>query len=326
MVKNGLREQALALLDGTRPWDPVIPWEPEIGNDVSLLHRWADAGYGFVSWHPAGDRHDIRTGLLRVAACRRAVDAAPGCSIVTTVDEILAANEAGQLAVGLHLEGSNCFEQDLDAVYLYWLAGVRFVHPVFNVANPVGGGCADTKQSGLTEFGRRLIREFDELGIVPDGAHGGRRMTLEMAEVTGGPMVFSHVGCDRLHPHIKNVTDEQIRACADTGGVIGVTGANNYLGASTASRIVDHMEHIAGLVGPEHVALGLDYVDDAAFLDRYVAEHIDEWPGTWAPWSFSQPSAITNVVAELLERGFSASDVEGILQRNWRRVAEQTWT
>ena len=313
------------LLARVRPWDPVIPWEPEIGNDASLLSRWHGAGYSFVSWHPAGDRHDMRSGLLRVAQCRRAVAAQPFATVVTTVGEIDAAGQAGRLAVGLHLEGSNCFEQNLDAVHLFWLAGVRFVHPVFNLANPVGGGCADGDECGLTTFGRRLVQEFNLLGIVADGAHGGRRMTLEMAEMTTQPMIFSHVACDALTPHMKNVTDDQIRACAATGGLIGITGANNYLGtASSAARIVDHLQHVAELVGPEHVALGLDYVEDAAFLDRYVAQHADEWPGAWDTWSFAPPEIVVEVVEEMLRRDFGLAAVEAVLQGNWRRVAS-TW-
>lgn len=318
--------EAQQLLAATRPWDPVIPWEPEIGNGAPLLRQWHEAGFGFVSWHPAGDRHNIATGLLRVAQCRRAVRAEPFTQLVTTVQEIDAANAAGKLAVGLHLEGSNCFERDLDAVELYWLAGVRFVHPVFNLTNPVGGGCADDEEIGLTRFGRRLVAEFNTLGIVPDGAHGGRRTTLDMAAVTTRPMIFSHVACDALHPHVKNVTDEQIRACASTGGFIGLTGANNYLGGSaTPQRLVEHIEHVSSLVGPQHVAFGFDYVADAGFLDRYVVEHADEWPGTWAPWAFLPPAAALEVVALLLDRGFTPADVQAIVQGNWRRVGSETW-
>ena len=325
-VAEAATAAAEALLARVRPWDPVIPWEPEIGNDAALLRQWYDAGYGFVSWHPAGDRHTITTGLLRVAQCRRAVAAQPFAEIVCTVDDIDRANDEGRLAVGLHLEGSNCFEGDLDAVHLYWLAGVRFVHPVFNLTNAVGGGCADPEPVGLTSFGRRLIAELNELGVLPDGSHGGRRMTLEMADVSTGPMVFSHVACDALHPHVKNVTDEQIRACAATGGVIGITGANNYLGgAASAARVVEHIEHVAELVGPEHVAFGFDYVLDAGFLDTYVREHAEEWPGVWEPWSFAPPTIALDVVRGLLARGFSEPEVEGVVQGNWRRVAAATW-
>lgn len=317
---------ASKLLARVRPWDPVIPYEPDIGNDANLLKSWYDAGYAFVSCHPAGDRHNLTNGLLRVASCRRQIAAQPFAQLVTTVAEIDAANAAGRLAVGLHLEGSNLFERDLAAVELFWLAGVRFVHPVFNVTNAVGGGCADTEQTGLTTFGRSLVREFNALGIIPDGAHGGRRMTLQMAEVTEKPMIFSHVACDALHPHFKNVTDEQIRACAATGGLIGLTGANNYLGGSaSAERLVEHIEHVAELVGPAHVGFGFDHVADAGFLDSYVVEHGEEWPGEWAPWEFIQPTVAAQIVAMLLERGWKETDVEGVAG-NWRRVAQQTWT
>jgi membrane dipeptidase len=306
--------------------DLVIPFDAICGTTLEGLHAWRDAGVDFVSVHPAGDWTPLAVAVQRVAAVRAGILRDPGLELVETVADVRRAQAAGRLGVGLHLEGSRPFEGDLDLIDAFHALGVRFCHPVFNVQNAFGSGCADPVDGGLTAWGRRATERMIEVGILLDGAHAGRRTSLEMLELAEGPFVFSHVGADAVAPHVRNVTDEQARACAATGGVVGITGNSAYLGGPpTLERLVRHVDHLVELVGPEHVGIGLDHVTDVAALEAHIAGHADEWPGDWSELSFAGPEAIGGLGQELLARGYGERAVRGVLGENVMRVAGEIW-
>lgn len=306
--------------------DMVVPWEPQIGNGIPLLQRFHAAGVTFVSVHPAGDRHGTVEALERIALAKADIQSDPARFIlVNTVAEVTEAKRRGLLAVGLHLEGTNLFDGDPAAVVAFFDAGVRFIHPVFNRANAFGGGCADLEDGGLTPFGARCIEEMDRLGILCDGAHTGRRTTLDMMEASRLPVLLSHAGCDAVHPHYRNFTDEQIVACARTGGVVGISGANNYLGADPDPEVIfRHVDHVVRLVGAAYVGIGFDTVVDTDFLDAHVRARPEEWRGTWVPWRIAGPETIPALADLLRRRGYADSDITGIMGGNWLR-AGRVW-
>jgi membrane dipeptidase len=307
-------------------WDMVLPYEHELGNDASILPRWLEAGFSFVSVHPAGDRHTIGEAMHRIARFHAELAADGRLLFARTTADIERARATGRLAVGLHLEGIRPLERDEAMVEIYHRVGVRFCHPVFNQANEFGGGCAEPVDTGITTFGRRVVREMNRVGVLLDGAHTSRRTTLDMIEASEAPVIFSHNGCDAVNPHFRNVTDEQIRACASSCGVVGITGMNNYLGAPpTNETLVRHLEHVAELVGPEHVGLGLDYVGDAEALSAFVSGRVDEWGSDWAPFEFATPDQVPALADLLRDRGWSEEQVDGVLGANFLRVAKEVW-
>ncbi len=196
-------------------WDMVLPYEPELGNDTGLMRRWHEAGFEFISMHPAGDRHGIAEATLRLAAARKAIEGEPErFAFAESIADVEAARAAGKLAVGLHLEGTQPLERNIEMVEVYYRMGVRFCHPVFNLVNFFGGGCADREDIGLTRFGLRVVEEMNRVGMLLDGAHCGHRTTLEMIEASSAPVISSHHGTYAIAPHFRNVRDELIEACA----------------------------------------------------------------------------------------------------------------
>lgn len=324
--------EAAALHQDALVWDMVFVYEPEMDNDYRLFPRWAESGVNFVSVHPAGDRHNIGEAMRRIARLRRHIlrDGADRYVLVESVDDILRARQQDKLAVGIHLEGFRCLERDLDLIEVYYRLGVRFVHPIFNLVNSIGGGSADRIDIGLTRFGIKVIEEMNRVGMLVDGAHAGYRTTLEMMEVSRAPVIFSHLGCYSVHPHFRNVRDDQIAACARSGGVIGITSAGFYLGKSTSTeRYFTHVDHVAQLVGPEHVGIGTDSMARPEHLLAYIKARPDEWPGLdqgmWEPMAFFQPEQLPGLTELMLKRGYSEPQVRGVLGENWLRVCRQVW-
>jgi membrane dipeptidase len=133
-----------------------------------------------------------------------------------------------------------------------------------------------------------------------------------------------------VHPHFRNITDEQIRVCAAKGGIIGMSGSSAYQGATAASvpMMLKHIKYVDNLVGPEHVALGLDFCADAALVMRYMRERPEEWfqgGRAWEHVSFVPPESIPTLTQALLDNGYAERDVRGILGENFLRVADAVW-
>jgi hypothetical protein len=149
-------------------------------------------GRGLRVGPPAGDNHNIGEAMRRIGRLRSHIrnDKTGKLILAESVDDILRAKAEGKLAVGIHLEGFRCLERDLNLIEIYYQLGVRFCHPIFNLVNSIGGGCADRIDIGLTNFGLKVIREMNRVGMLVDGAHAGYRTTLDMMEHSEAPVVF----------------------------------------------------------------------------------------------------------------------------------------
>ena len=162
-------------------------------------------------------------------------------------------------------------------VALYRALGVRQIHFAYNRNNSVAGGCNDVPQ-GLTALGRRMVEAVNDAGVLMDCAHTERRTTLDIMAHSRHPVVFSHANPLALAEHGRNITDEQIKACAAAGGVVCVSGISKFLGSETpgAADIARHMAYVADLAGADHVGLGLDIGFAQAGLN-------DDPPGAFDP-------------------------------------------
>lgn len=310
--------------------DMIFIYEPPIGNDVTLFESYIKSGVDFIQCHPAGDDHNISQAVQRIAAMRRDVLARPDiCRLVLSIDDIKRAKAEKKLAVSIQLEGFRCLERNLDMIDAYYALGVRLCHPIFNVTNSIGGGCADGDDFGLTKFGRRVIGQMNKVGMIVDGAHSGHRTQLDMLDASSAPVVYTHHGVHRLHPQIRNVQDDVIRGCAEHGGVIGISGAGYYLGGAPSPDLVfRHINHVVEMVGPLHVGFGLDWAAEPHHIRNAMIAAPDVWGGgldAWQPVEFSPPSFIPQVVDLMDRAGYPETAVEAILGGNWMRIAGEVW-
>jgi len=172
------------------------------------------------------------------------------------------AREPIGLLVGL--EGGEPVEDAPESLRAFYEIGVRFLGLTWNQRNRLADGVDEERSGGgLTRAGVDVVREANRLGIVVDVSHLSSAGFWDVLRVSTAPIMASHCSARALREHPRNLSDEQIRAVADGGGVVGVCFAADHLSASRASvhDIADHVEHLVGLIGAAHVGLGPDFVD-----------------------------------------------------------------
>ena len=182
--------------------------------------------------------------------------------LATTVSDVRAAVEAGQVAVLFHFQGINPIENDLDLINVFHALGVRIMQLTYNARNLAGDGCTESRDGGLSDFGRRAIRRMNDLRIVVDLSHCGERTSFEAIAASRQPAVVTHANARGLCDSPRNLSDDLIRAVAQQGGVIGACGFPAFLTADpqpTIEHFLDHIDYLCRVAGPEHVGLGLEY-------------------------------------------------------------------
>lgn len=250
--------------------------------------------------------------------------------IARSVADIRAAKAAGETAIVLHFQGADPIEDELDFINVFHAAGLRVMQLTYNSRNRLGDGCFEPTDAGLSNFGRKVIRRMEDLAMAVDLSHAGTRTALEATEAATRPVVVTHANARALLDTPRNISDDLIRAVAASGGVIGVCAAPFFLARekpATLDMLIDHIAYIADLVGIGHVGIGFDFADEDA--DDYVYFGYDERYIPLPPWNFpigiASHSEAGNVAAALTARGFSQSDIIGVLGENFLAVFRRIW-
>lgn len=297
--------------------------------DVALLEQWRSAGVGYLSVNVGYDAVPWSGTIRAIADYTKEIEARSDMRLCATIADIDAAHRAGKMALTYDIEGMGSLNGDLAMVEMYYRLGVRQMLIAYNLNNDAGGGCHDDDK-GLTDFGRAVIHEMNRVGMVVDCAHSGIRSGLEAMKLSTKPCIFSHANARALQEHERNITDEQIKAVAATGGVVGVNGLSLFLGPGPAKVevMVAHIDYMAKLVGVEHVGVALDY-------DPTTGPPLDEptskkyWPPRQYPddakIDFVPPSDLPTAVRLLTQKGYKETDIAAIMGGNFRRVASQVW-
>jgi membrane dipeptidase len=282
-----------------------------------------------------------------IAICRTAAEA----------EQIVA---EGKIAAFIGIENGVAISNDLENLQYFHDRGVRYMTLTHTSSSDWCISSADTAPAfhGLTDFGREVITTMNELGIIVDISHASVSAVEEVLKVTTDPVIASHSCVHAICPHDRNLTDEQIRAVAANGGMIGINFYGGYLAPGnmwtqlsdsifkshkaeidslrevyqedrdaryaamqpifdeveteldklniSVATVVDHIDHIVALVGPDHVGLGSDF--DGVF---------------GLPQGLKDCSMVPNITKELLARGYSEEDIMKILGGNFMRVFRQ---
>jgi hypothetical protein len=162
---------------------------------------------------------------------------------------------------------STCHEEELRHIRVFFQLGCRMMHLTHNRRNPIGDGCAEPANAGLSDFGRAVVQEMNRVGTIVDVAHSGWQTCLDAARASKRPVVVSHSCAWALNHHHRCKPDEVIRAVVDTGGTMGITNVPAFLGTKgDIGTMLDHIDYVAGKFGVDHVTIGTDraYVSSAA--------------------------------------------------------------
>lgn len=255
---------------------------------------------------------------------------------VVTVDDIRAAKREHRLGIVYGFQNGTPFEDEVGFVGLFARLGVRIVQPAYMTQNLIGAGCLEPDDGGLSAFGRDVVHELNAQGVAIDLSHCGSRTTLDVIEASSKPVLFTHANPRALVDNPRNKSDEELQALAAKGGVVGAVAFRSFLAPltreATLDDLLDHIDYLVELLGPDHVALATDFTEgrEEGFLDRAFGRSAP--PGVTPAWPWLGPAGFQtvdefpNVTRGLTGRGYDEQTVRKILGENFMRVFETVWT
>jgi len=273
----------------------------------------------------------LRVGLDQIARLYAEVAMSDQFAICKSHREILRAREAGRIALLITMEGVEPLGTDLDLLRVFFELGVRVIGLTHVRRNAAGSGgvfaASGSSRDGLTSFGRDLVQACEALGIMIDLAHINPAGFDDICAHTTKPLIVSHTNARRYNDVERNLSDEQIRMVGQRGGVIGINAVlvSPRQEEATLDRYVDHIEHVAGLIGIDGVGIGFDFFE---FLYRQWPESAQDALAAkltrphFIP-DLTNHSHARNLTRKLIERGFNDEQITKILFENWMRVFAQ---
>lgn len=261
--------------------------------------------------------------------------------------DIDAARAAGKVGLILGWQDTKMLGDKVERLEPFHRLGLRIVQLTYNEACPVGDGCLEKRNAGLSSFGFDVVAELNRLRMAIDLSHVGERTCLDTAAATRQPILLTHANAKAVTNRVRNKSDEVIRAVAKTGGLIGASihGFMNWDGdpahPPTLELFLRHLRHIVNLVGIDHVSFGTDMAALSssekanAILEmsfsRYggaTADYIRAFGNTLEkryPDELNTPALMSRKTDALLRDGYTESEVEKIMGLNLRRVLGEIW-
>ena len=241
-------------------------------------------------------------------------------TVCRSVKDIREAMAAGQIAAVLHIEGAEAIDADLKSLDVLYQAGLRSIGPVWSRSNVFAHGVPFRFPSppdtgpGLTDAGKALIRRCNELRIQVDLSHLNEKGFWDVAEITSAPLVATHSNAHSLCASSRNLTDDQIRAIGQSGGMVGLNFANGFLRAdgkwqseNGLDTLLRHLDHLMKLAGEDHVGIGSDF------------------DGCRLPAQIGDAAGLQNLITAMRAHGYGEELIRKIACENWLKALERCW-
>jgi membrane dipeptidase len=281
--------------------------------------------------------HDFRASMANVSQWKRWFDEHD--DLITQVHcaaDIRRAKSEGRVGIVLGWQNTSGIEDDLGNLVLFRDLGVRVMQLTYNTQNLVGSGCWESRDGGLSDFGRDVIDEMNRLGILVDLSHVGAKTSEDAIRHSKSPVAYTHC-CPMLKQHPRNKTDEQLRAIADAGGFVGFASYTPFLPKGEDSTIDDCVAaigHVIGVVGEEGVGIGTDWVQDQdlAFF-AYLSADKGRGRRTSTPYGKvpAMPRGLEtladfrNFIPAMERAGWTETRIRRVLGENWLRFLGEVW-
>ena len=222
--------------------------------------------------------------------------------VALSAGAVTAARERGRIAAVLAVENSDALQRSLNIIDSLYDVGVRTMTLTHSTRSYAGDGCEVVAGGGLTGFGREVVAAMNQRGMLIDVSHLNDAGFRDILELSSDPVIASHSCCRRLCGHPRNLTDDQLRALGEKGGVVGLTFVPRFLADENPglSDLLDHIEHAVSVAGPGAVGLGSDFDGGGTLLESAA-----DFP---------------RITAGLVERGFEEEALTGILGGNHLRL------
>lgn len=246
--------------------------------------------------------------------------------------DITEAKKQGKIAVVLGFQNATMIEESIKNLDLLHAMGTRCIQLTYNSRNLLGDGCTERTNAGLSDFGVAAVERMNQLGIVVDLSHCGERTAADGIALSKRPPAFTHTVCKAVYDHVRGKTDEQLKALADKGGVIGIASLGYFIGPTAATSFDDylkHIDHAVKVAGIDHVGLASDYsirgIEPTATRETWYVPRLTMFKPIynvrWPPWikELDPPERFRNVAHGLAKRGYQTGDIEKILGGNWAR-------
>jgi len=316
-------------------------------DSLSFAHQWDEAEFaaldasGYTGIVDSLPRQNLQAAIDALVEWRKRVREYPDRFLLAlAADDFERAKREEKLAVLMNFQNATMLEGDADNVEVLHALGMRCFQLTYNERNRLGDGSTERTNAGLSDFGIEVVERMNEVGVLIDLSHCGRQTTLDGIAFSGKPVAFTHTMCEALRPgHPRAKTDDQIRALAEKGGVIGIAAIGYFIGPdpggeTTIETYIDHVGHAVNLAGIDQVGLSTDFPirGIASWATRedwyeprlkwFKPSYDVKWP-SWIP-ELDKPDRFLQLAYRLSKRGYSDDDIEKLLGLNWLKLFRET--
>jgi membrane dipeptidase len=312
------------------------------GNLASELQAIRDSGLGALKSTLGGANGTFEEAVADIAAAQQLIEQHPELFIkVVRHADLERAKPENKVAVIFSFEAASPLEDKLDRIDLFRNLDVLVMQLSYNHTTPFGVGCLDGETGGVTELGRKAIARMNELGVALDLSHSNTQSTAEGIALSAKPPVITHSGCRAVFNHPRNKRDQEMKALADKGGVIGIYMLPFLTPDDKQPMLADYMQHMVhalDVCGEDHVGIGTDSMFFTVTDKDLQAIKADEQHrrkiGVGAPGEnrppyipdINTPRKLERVADALLKHGHSARVADKVLGLNFSRVFKEIWT
>ena len=302
--------------------------------DEPVLAALRQANYsGIVESLP---RQDLQTAIDALLEWQQRIEQHPDQLLLALeAADFQRARESGRTAVMMNFQDATMLEGSAHNVDALHKLGTRCFQLTYNSRNLLGDGCLERTNAGLSDFGVEVVERMNQVGVLIDLSHCGDQTTLDGIELSSKPVAMTHTMCDALRSHPRAKTDQQMRACADKGGVVGIIALGYFIGPdpggeTTMDHYLAHIDHAVNLAGIDHVGLSTAFppqgISPWATKENWYEPRLryfkPSYEVKWPPWipELDSPDRFRTLAGMLERRGWPSGHIEQLLGGNWLRL------
>jgi membrane dipeptidase len=309
-------------------------------DSLAVGHEWDEVEYravarsGYTAIQTTLPSESFEVSIRSLAEWNRRIRENPDKLVqATKAAHVERAKSEGKMAVVFGFQNATMLEGKVENLDPLFELGTRCIQLTYNSRNLLGDGCTERTNAGLSDFGVGVVERMNELGIIVDLSHCGRKTSSDGIAVSRKPPAFTHTFCEALYPgHPRAKTDELIKAMSDRGGMTGIAALGYFIGPSPDTSIEDylnHLDHAVNVGGIDHVGLATDFeirgIKAWATRETWYEPRLrffkPEYNVRWPPWieGLDEPERFRNVARGLERRGYRDEDIRKLLGDNWLR-------